>query len=109
MGAIITIFAKEYKVSNMEAETAVTSFIKPLGQCGFIGLYQPSVFQEPVNLARLLSSSQDSATDIPDDMLEATVSQSHLLPGRYENVPVAGKGTEEVAASFLWRPFPLHR
>lgn len=39
VGAIITTFAKEYKVSNMEAETAVTSFIKTLGQRGFIGLY----------------------------------------------------------------------
>lgn len=39
VGEIITTFAKEYKVSNMEAETAVTSFIKTLGQRGFIGLY----------------------------------------------------------------------
>ena len=39
VGTIITTFAKEYKVSNMEAETAVTSFIKTLGQRGFIGLY----------------------------------------------------------------------
>ncbi len=39
VGQIITTFAKEYKVSNMEAETAVTSFIKTLGQRGFIGLY----------------------------------------------------------------------
>ena len=39
VGEIITTFAGEYKVSNMEAETAVTSFIKTLGQRGFIGLY----------------------------------------------------------------------
>jgi len=39
VGEIITTFAREYKVSNMEAETAVTSFIKTLGQRGFIGLY----------------------------------------------------------------------
>lgn len=39
VGTIITTFAKEYRVSNMEAETAVTSFIKTLGQRGFIGLY----------------------------------------------------------------------
>ncbi len=39
VGTIITTFAREYKVSNMEAETAVTSFIKTLGQRGFIGLY----------------------------------------------------------------------
>ena len=39
VGTIITTFAKKYKVSNMEAETAVTSFIKTLGQRGFIGLY----------------------------------------------------------------------
>jgi Coenzyme PQQ synthesis protein D (PqqD) len=39
VGTIITTFAKEYKVGNMEAETAVTSFIKTLGQRGFIGLF----------------------------------------------------------------------
>ncbi len=39
VGAIITTFAQEYKVSNQEAETAVTTFIKNLGQRGFIGLY----------------------------------------------------------------------
>ncbi len=39
VGTIISTFAQEYKVSNMEAETAVTSFIKTLGQRGFIGLY----------------------------------------------------------------------
>ena len=39
VGTIITTFAREYKVSNMEAETAVTSFIKTLGQRGFIGLF----------------------------------------------------------------------
>jgi len=39
VGTIISTFAKEYKVNNMEAETAVTSFIKTLGQRGFIGLY----------------------------------------------------------------------
>ena len=38
VGEIITCFAKEYNVSSMEAETAVTSFIKTLGQRGFIGL-----------------------------------------------------------------------
>ncbi len=38
VGDIITTFAHEYKVSNQEAETAVTAFIKTLGQRGFIGL-----------------------------------------------------------------------
>ncbi len=39
VGTIITTFAEEYNVSNQEAETAVTTFIKTLGQRGFIGLY----------------------------------------------------------------------
>jgi hypothetical protein len=39
VGSIIKTFADEYKVSNQEAETAVTAFIKTLGQRGFIGLY----------------------------------------------------------------------
>lgn len=39
VGKIITTFAQEYNVSNQEAETAVTTFIKTLGQRGFIGLY----------------------------------------------------------------------
>lgn len=39
VGTIITTFAEEYNVSNQEAETAVTTFIKALGQRGFIGLY----------------------------------------------------------------------
>ena len=39
VGTIIKTFAQTYKVSNMEAETAVTAFIKTLGQRGFIGLY----------------------------------------------------------------------
>ena len=39
VGTIIKTFADEYKVSNQEAETAVTAFIKTLGQRGFIGLY----------------------------------------------------------------------
>lgn len=38
VGKIITSFAHEYKVSNQEAETAVTTFLKTLGQRGFIGL-----------------------------------------------------------------------
>lgn len=38
VGKIITTFAEEYNVSNQEAETAVTAFIKTLGQRGFIGL-----------------------------------------------------------------------
>ncbi len=36
---IITVFAKEYKVTKQEAETAVTAFLKTLGQRGFIVLY----------------------------------------------------------------------
>jgi len=36
---IITVFAKEYKVTRQEAETAVTTFLKTLGQRGFIVLY----------------------------------------------------------------------
>ncbi len=39
VGTLIRIFAEEYKISNQEAETAVTAFIKTLGQRGFIGLY----------------------------------------------------------------------
>lgn len=35
---IILIFAKEYKVTNQEAETAVTKFLKILGLRGFIAL-----------------------------------------------------------------------
>ena len=35
---IIATFAAKYKVTTTEAETAVTSFIKTLGQRGFIGL-----------------------------------------------------------------------
>lgn len=38
VGEIITIFAKEHKISKQEAETAVTTFIKSLGLRGFIGL-----------------------------------------------------------------------
>lgn len=36
---IIRIFAKEYKVTSQEAETAVATFLKTLGQRGFIVLY----------------------------------------------------------------------
>ena len=35
---IITVFAATYNVTATEAETAVTSFLKTLGQRGFIGL-----------------------------------------------------------------------
>ncbi|MCF8056525.1 MAG: PqqD family protein [Desulfocapsa sp.] len=35
---IITIFAKKYKITGQEAETAVTTFLRTLGQKGFIGL-----------------------------------------------------------------------
>ncbi len=38
---IIRIFAKDYKVTSQEAETAVAAFLKTLGQRGFIGLYDP--------------------------------------------------------------------
>lgn len=38
---IIIIFAKDYKVTNQEAETAVAAFLKTLGQRGFIGMYDP--------------------------------------------------------------------
>ncbi len=38
---IIRIFADEYKVTSQEAETAVSSFLKTLGQRGFIILYGP--------------------------------------------------------------------
>ncbi len=38
---IILIFAKKYKVTRQEAETAVASFLKNLGQRGFIALYNP--------------------------------------------------------------------
>ncbi len=36
---IIRIFATEYRVTSQEAETAVSSFLKTLGQRGFIVLY----------------------------------------------------------------------
>ncbi len=36
---IIRIFADEYKVTSQEAETAVSAFLKTLGQRGFIVLY----------------------------------------------------------------------
>jgi hypothetical protein len=42
---IIKIFAEDYKVSNQEAETAVASFLKTLGQRGFIALYDPREMQ----------------------------------------------------------------
>lgn len=38
---IILIFAKHYKVTRQEAETAVAAFLKSLGQRGFIALYSP--------------------------------------------------------------------
>ncbi len=38
---IINIFAHNYKVTSQEAETAVASFLKTLGQRGFIALYDP--------------------------------------------------------------------
>ena len=38
---IIRTFAKNYKVTSQEAETAVAAFLKTLGQRGFIGLYDP--------------------------------------------------------------------
>ena len=38
---IIRLFAKDYKVTSQEAETAVATFLKTLGQRGFIGLYDP--------------------------------------------------------------------
>ncbi len=38
---IIEIFAREYKVTHQESETAVAAFMKTLGQRGFIGLYDP--------------------------------------------------------------------
>jgi len=38
---VITIFAREYNVTNQEAETAVAAFLKMLGQRGFIALYGP--------------------------------------------------------------------
>ena len=38
---IIRRFAKDYKVTSQEAETAVAAFLKTLGQRGFIGLYDP--------------------------------------------------------------------
>jgi len=39
---IIKIFARDYKVTSQEAETAVAAFLKTLGQRGFIGLYDPN-------------------------------------------------------------------
>ncbi len=36
---IITLFTEEYKVTRQEAETAVTLFLKRLGQRNFIVLY----------------------------------------------------------------------
>ena len=38
---IIRIFAKDYKVTSQEAETAVAAFLKTLGQRGFIALHGP--------------------------------------------------------------------
>jgi coenzyme PQQ synthesis protein D (PqqD) len=35
---LIGIFTKEYKVTSQESEVAVTTFLKTLGQKGFIGL-----------------------------------------------------------------------
>jgi len=42
---IIKRFAKDYKVTSQEAETAVAAFLKTLGQRGFIGLYDPRDIQ----------------------------------------------------------------
>ncbi|MCK5069624.1 MAG: PqqD family protein [Desulfocapsa sp.] len=39
---IIKVFATDYKVTSQEAETAVASFLKSLGQRGFIALYKPT-------------------------------------------------------------------
>jgi hypothetical protein len=39
---IILIFAEKYRVTRQEAETAVASFLKNLGQRGFIALYDPN-------------------------------------------------------------------
>lgn len=43
---IIRIFAKDYKVTSQEAETAVAAFLKTLGQRGFIALYDPRDIQQ---------------------------------------------------------------
>ena len=39
---IIKRFAQDYRVTSQEAETAVASFLKSLGQRGFIAMYDPN-------------------------------------------------------------------
>lgn len=56
---IILIFAKEYTVTRQEAETAVASFLKNLGQRSFIALYDPT--ERPTSPSPPIAEDQAAA------------------------------------------------